>query len=144
MHRDLKPENIMFKNLDECEVVIVDLGLATRSDIDQYLFTRCGTPGYVAPEVVNIKEEVGTYDPVCDIYSVGLIFHLLLLGKTPFYGKNYNEILNLNRKAEINFKGPEYLRISIKSYDLLQKMLMNDPSKRITAKEALEHPFFDP
>lgn len=88
MHRDIKPENIMFKSNDDCEAVIVDLGLATKSNIDQYLFTRCGTPGFVAPEVINIKDEAATYSTICDIYSAGIVFHLLLLGKTPFSGRN--------------------------------------------------------
>ena len=67
--------------------------MATESDIDEYMFVRCGTPGFVAPEVVNIKDLKSTYDPVCDIYSLGLIFHILLIGKSPFNGKTYNEVL---------------------------------------------------
>ena len=92
MHRDLKPENILFRKEDSNDVVIADLGLASRSDIPEYLFVRCGTPGFVAPEVVNIKDLKTTYDPICDMYSIGLIFHILLMGKSPFNGKNYNEV----------------------------------------------------
>jgi len=94
MHRDLKPENIIFKKTNSMEVVIVDLGLATRANETEYLFVRCGTPGFVAPEVVNIKDLNVHYDPVCDIFSVGLIFHILLIGRSPFNGKTYNEILS--------------------------------------------------
>jgi len=57
------------------------------------MFVRCGTPGFVAPEVVNIKDLKSTYDPVCDMYSCGLIFHILLVGRSPFNGKTYNEVL---------------------------------------------------
>ena len=77
MHRDLKPENILFHKKDEYDVVIADLGLSTKTNIDEYLFVRCGTPGFVAPEVVNIKDLNVKYSPVCDIYSAGLIFYML-------------------------------------------------------------------
>lgn len=93
MHRDLKPENLLFKSPENLEMAIVDLGLATRVDIDSFMFVRCGTPGFVAPEVINIKDLNTKYEAICDIFSLGLIFHILLLGKTPFNGKNYNEIL---------------------------------------------------
>lgn len=94
MHRDLKPENIIFrKNSTTSDCVIADLGLGTKIDLEEYLFVRCGTPGFVAPEVVNIKDMKTTYGPVCDIFSLGLIFHILLIGKPPFNGKTYNDVL---------------------------------------------------
>ncbi len=77
MHRDLKPENILFKDNNSLQIVIADFGLATRYDINEFLFVRCGTPGFVAPEIVNIKNLNTTYGPLCDIYSVGLIFFIL-------------------------------------------------------------------
>jgi len=77
MHRDLKPENLIFKTQDSMDLAIVDLGLATRADIDAFMFVRCGTPGFVAPEVINIKDLNTKYDVICDIFSLGLIFHLL-------------------------------------------------------------------
>lgn len=77
MHRDLKPENVLFRDSSVKSIVIADLGLATRCDIPEYLFVRCGTPGFVAPEVVNIKNLNTTYEPICDIFSIGLMFHIL-------------------------------------------------------------------
>ena len=77
IHRDLKPENILFKNYDTHEPVIVDLGLATLESEHEFLFPRCGTPGYVAPEVINIKSQGVKYGAVCDVFSFGIIFHLL-------------------------------------------------------------------
>lgn len=77
MHRDLKPENLIFKTPDSCDLAIVDLGLATRADIDSFMFVRCGTPGFVAPEVINIHDLNCKYGTICDIFSLGLIFHLL-------------------------------------------------------------------
>ena len=82
MHRDLKPENILFKNdiepkIVENNIVIVDFGLSTIQQENNYLFVRCGTPGFVAPEIINSKEKTVKYDVVCDLFSVGVIFHIL-------------------------------------------------------------------
>lgn len=79
MHRDLKPENILLKmenNLNE--VRVVDFGLATKNDVQAYIFRRCGTPGYAAPEVLN-GEFKDKYSLVCDIFSVGVIFFMMYL-----------------------------------------------------------------
>ena len=56
LHRDLKPENIWFKNKNNLDIVIFDFGLATFADVNEYLFSSCGTPGFVAPEIVNYKD----------------------------------------------------------------------------------------
>lgn len=78
MHRDLKPDNIMFKEEDTIESLkIVDFGLATSTLLDQYPFPKCGTPGYVAPEVARLKDDFTKYDKICDIFSVGCIFYKL-------------------------------------------------------------------
>lgn len=75
MHRDLKPDNIMFKNnenlLDFC---IVDFGLATDINIPEWVFLKCGSPGFMAPEVFK-AEKAGDYTEVCDVYSLGLILY---------------------------------------------------------------------
>lgn len=103
MHRDLKPENILFRTQGTFECVIADFGLAQFSDEPEYLFVRCGTPGYVAPEVINIKDMKTKYEPICDMFSLGLIFHILLLGVSAFPGKTYNEVLAQNRASNITF-----------------------------------------
>ena len=79
MHRDIKPENILFrtKNYQEEDVCLADFGLSTLVEEKQFLFFRCGTPGYVAPEVINLKDEKGKYSQVCDVFSVGVILHIL-------------------------------------------------------------------
>ena len=105
MHRDLKPENLLFRKENEWDCVIADYGLAQFCDIDNYLFVRCGTPGYVAPEVINIKDMSTKYKPICDVYSLGLIFHILLFGRSPFNGKTYNQVLSQNRAANIDLSG---------------------------------------
>jgi serine/threonine protein kinase len=87
MNRDLKPENILFKNncifqsfnlSENHDIAITDFGLATYSDVD-YLFVRCGTPGFVAPEVLNIRNLKAKYDHICDVFSAGVIFYLLFV-----------------------------------------------------------------
>lgn len=82
MHRDLKPENMILKrkggSIEDNVLKIVDFGLATKCDISEYLFKRCGTPGYVAPEVVNASSEENIhYTPKCDVFSAGVIFYLM-------------------------------------------------------------------
>lgn len=89
MHRDIKPENIMLR--DELEPVLVDFGLAANVHWDDYVFYRCGTPGYVAPEVTTL-EKGKKIAPVCDIFSAGVIFHILLTSKPLFEGKKFDEV----------------------------------------------------
>jgi serine/threonine protein kinase len=93
MHRDLKLENIMVKKdgrSGQVIPVIVDLGLAEYTSAAKYLYTRCGTPGYVAPEVLRIKsaDPVQTYSSACDVFSLGVIFHILMFRKPVFEGKD--------------------------------------------------------
>ena len=102
---------------------------------------RCGTPGYVAPEVINIKDLKTKYDPICDMFSLGLIFHILLLGVSAFPGKNYNEVLTMNRASKIPLEGEVYKKIDSAALDLLSKMLKSSPSERISASEALQHQY---
>lgn len=78
MHRDLKPENIMFKIPNNMNTLkVVDFGLATSTLVESYPFPKCGTPGYVAPEIANLKDSKFKYDKVCDIFSAGCIFYKL-------------------------------------------------------------------
>ena len=77
MHRDLKPDNIIFRKEKGDEIVIVDFGLASFVNIDEYIFSRCGTPGYVAPEIANLKDPKAHYSSVCDLFSIGVILHFM-------------------------------------------------------------------
>jgi calcium-dependent protein kinase len=122
--------------------VIADFGLAEFVGAESYLFVRCGTPGYVAPEVINIKDMKTKYSSVCDMFSLGLIFHNLLLGRSAFPGTTYDQVLSMNRAANIDLSGDKYLELAPEALDLLGKLLKKKPEERITASEALNHPYF--
>lgn len=92
----------MFKSLNSCEVAIGDFGLATFADENEYLFVRCGTPGYVAPEIINIRDMSTKSEPISDVFSVGLIFYILLMGRSVFPGRTYNDVLTQNRACDFN------------------------------------------
>lgn len=134
----MKPENIIFKNTSDINIGIVDLGFATLEKDYDKLFKRCGTPGYVAPEILNDKP----YDCKTDVYSCGIIFYMILCGKIPFNGNSYKEIVYKNMKAEINMEIPKKMNISKETFKLLEAMLQKDPNIRISSKEALNHPCF--
>ena len=103
IHRDLKPENLIFRTPNDFnDIVIADYGLATKADEEEYIFVRCGTPGYVAPEIINFKGKSGQ-STISDIFSLGVIAHILSTGRSPFSGKEYQEVLNQNRAANFNF-----------------------------------------
>lgn len=127
MHRDLKPENILFKTQGDYDCVIADYGLSEFENEEKYLFVRCGTPGYVAPEVINIKDMKQRYKTSCDIFSLGLIFHVLLKGKSIFKGTTYNEVLAQNRACDFDLDSAEFKDIPAKALDLMKKMLRKNP-----------------
>ena len=149
MHRDQKPENMILKEkalkgkLDTCNLKVVDFGLATKYDAKEYLFKRCGTPGFVAPEVINAPSNENIhYDAKCDVFSAGIIFFLMQTGKSPFEGKSFQEILNKNKQCKIDFTGKSLKKVPISVFDLLKRMLEVDPEKRPTAVECLASDFF--
>lgn len=95
IHRDLKPENILLRDSsDEKSVVIADFGLATSiANPKEVLFKRCGTPGFASPEILLYDNKSPFYNEKCDVFSIGVIFYLLLSGKQPFSGDSYKGIL---------------------------------------------------
>lgn len=113
--------------------VLVDFGLATYTNNQKFLFTRCGTPGYVAPEIANLKEKDELYDEKCDIFSFGVIMHMILLGKILFKGKNFNEVLKMNKQCIINFENPTYQTMDKDAREIMFKALSYDPKDRPTA-----------
>ena len=115
IHRDLKPENLLFKSRDKpvCEntLKLIDFGLATRCDEPEYLFRRCGTPGYASPAVVNARSGDKTvFTPKCDIFSAGILLYELyaritrLVGRSPFRSKSLASLLEENRAGQVDLR----------------------------------------
>ncbi|CAM5999463.1 unnamed protein product [Sphagnum balticum] len=142
MHRDIKPENIMLRGEDSLEPVIVDFGLSANVDANDYIFYRCGTPGYVAPEITILKKGEKV-DPECDIFSVGAILHIMLVRRPLFDGKKFEEVYENNKNMKFNLSGSIYKGIDADAMDLLTRMLKANPKERIKASEVLTHPFLE-
>ena len=125
VHRDLKPDNIMFRSSRiSSGLVIIDFGLATLCDEKEFVYTRCGTPGFVAPEIINIKDMASAqFSPSSDVFSAGAIFHLLLTKKSIFKGKTFNEVLSENRLCNLDLNPANYTNIDPPAFSLMCRML---------------------
>jgi len=139
VHRDLKPENLLFLNKDgDSPIKITDFGLAKfRANNGVEMHTACGTPGYVAPEVLKSEN----YTKAVDMWSLGVILYILLCGFPPFYHPKTAELYKLIKKGEFDFPAPYWTDISDSAKDLVRKLLTVDPKKRYTAEQVLQHPW---
>ncbi len=137
VHRDLKPENLIFRDENLNSLVIIDFGLSTTCK-DEPLTTRCGSPGYVAPEILN---NLG-YGCKADIFSLGVILYILLTSKFVFNAKDYNDILRKNKQCKVIFPSKLWDGLSPEAKDICQAMLQKSADNRISASDALEHPWF--
>jgi len=102
MHRDVKPENILFRSSQICDkhIVLADFGLATSNAVTEYIYYRCGSPGYVAPEILNLKDPNGHYGLSCDLFSVGVTLFFSLTGKMPYCQSSLQEQRKIYLKYE--------------------------------------------
>ncbi|CCW63022.1 unnamed protein product [Phytomonas sp. EM1] len=131
-HRDLKPENLLLGENDTLK--ISDFGLSNLQQ-DVLLQTVCGTPNYVAPEVLM---ERGYNGLSADIWSCGVILYVMLAGRLPFESKNMNSLL-----AKIEHGEYQVIKhISNEARDLIARMMMVDPRKRISIEDVIKHPWF--
>ncbi|KAK4232018.1 putative calcium calmodulin-dependent protein kinase [Podospora fimiseda] len=141
VHRDLKPENLLFRTPeDNADLLIADFGLSRIMDEEQFhvLTTTCGTPGYMAPEIFK---KTGHGKPV-DLWALGVITYFLLCGYTPFDRDSDFEEMQAILNADYSFTPLEYWRgVSESAKDFIRRCLTIDPAKRMTAHEALQHPF---
>lgn len=139
VHRDLKPENLLLASKENTwDLKIADFGLATILTEGVKLSLRCGSPGYVAPELLQEKG----YDCSADMFSVGVIFYIILTGRPLFKGNNADEILEKNMKCDYQFSDRQWENITDSAKDLCLKLLVENPAERITATQALAHEWF--
>lgn len=145
-HRDLKPENLIFKNTSEqAPLLLTDFGFAEMFKVSGQMDTSCGTPEYVAPEVLAAKGGKGVYSEVCDVWSIGVITYILLCGFPPFYSSSPNggekELFQKIARADFSFPSPYWDPVSKEAKDFVKKLLKVDPKKRPSASKALSHPW---
>ena len=133
IHRDLKPQNILVNNLGD--IKITDFGFARYFDNDMVIQTLCGSPLYMAPEIMNKNK----YDYKSDLWSVGVIFYEMLFGKTPFVAKNIFDLIKQINSSEV--KIPKDISITPECEDLLFKLLKKNPDERISWQDFFNHPW---
>lgn len=139
-HRDLKPENYLFQergvDLSRNNLKLIDFGIAVRFREGQRMYTRTGTPNYVAPEILS---HWFGYGPQCDLWSCGVILFVLLSGQLPFKGNNDMERLALIRRGEWSFKAKAWNSVSQNPKKIIKGLLQLNPDHRLTAEEVLDH-----
>jgi calcium/calmodulin-dependent protein kinase I len=137
-HRDLKPENLLCSGSDESEIVkIADFGLSKIFNDEEELRTSCGTPGYVAPEVLMCE----SYDKSVDMWGIGIITYILLAGYPPFYAENDIALFEKIMNAEYDFEDDCWDDVSELAKDFIKHLLVKEASSRYTAEEAIRHPW---
>lgn len=171
-HRDVKPANLLMchsENSDGTRIKLADFGMASFVGVDNLVRGRCGTPGFVAPEIL-LTGVNGGYGNKVDMFSAGVTLYVMLAGYEPFYGESEAELINANREAKVDFPHADWQRgktgkcclhtditlslfthtvstparlftVSVEGRDLIEKMLVIDPSRRIGPSEALRHPW---
>ncbi|SPR00135.1 non-specific serine/threonine protein kinase [Plasmodiophora brassicae] len=150
-HLDLKPDNFLFKSKDDdSKLKVIDFGMAASVQSRKHLTRLCGTPYYIAPEVIERH-----YNEACDMWSIGVVMFVMLFGFPPFwvdpaqYGKQADDAIfrlikkGFTPKTKAGFGPffPSSINVSESAKDLIAKLLVTDVAERLTASEALEHPW---
>eukprot|EP00798_Chlamydomonas_sp_ICE-L_P017505 gene17505-23817_t len=142
VHRDLKLENmIMLNERDDSPVKIADFGLSKFFSPETVLSTMCGSPQYVAPEVLGMGDGLKEYSPAVDMWSVGVILFILLSGYSPFDDDNDAVLFEKIKKGNYDDDDPIWENISHPAKDLVAKLLTVDSEARLSAEQALKHPW---
>ncbi|CAO2837691.1 unnamed protein product [Amaranthus hypochondriacus] len=137
IHRDLKPENFLFLSSDEdSPLKATDFGLSVFFKPGEVFRDLVGSAYYVAPEVLR-----RSYGAEADVWSAGVILYILLSGVPPFWGENEQGIFDSILRGNLDFNSDPWLSISSSAKDLVTKMLRQDPKERLSARDALNHPW---
>jgi serine/threonine protein kinase len=144
VHRDLKLENLLLVSKGSLDIKVADFGLSRHINPDSKAQTACGTPFYVAPDILLADNNFG-YGPAVDMWAVGVILYILLSGRLPFSGGDQDdndEALFTNiLEAKLVWKKPQFDVVSDVAKDLISHLIVADPNLRFSAKVALQHPF---
>jgi len=137
VHRDLKPENLLLvSKAQDSDIKLADFGFAARvKPGEESLTTACGTPGYVAPEILN----KAPHGKPADMWSIGVIMYILMGGYPPFHDENKKKLYALIKNADYEFHADYWGNVSDEAKDLISKLLTLDTKKRFTVKQALQH-----
>ncbi|ESO12436.1 hypothetical protein HELRODRAFT_155569 [Helobdella robusta] len=139
VHRDLKPENLLLASkMNGAAVKLADFGLAIEVQGDQQSwFGFAGTPGYLSPEVLR-KEP---YGKTVDVWACGVILYILLVGYPPFWDEDQHRLYAQIKAGAFDYPSPEWDTVTAEAKNLINSMLTVNPAKRITAAQALKHPW---
>mmetsp|Transcript_33293 Transcript_33293/g.43909 ORF Transcript_33293/g.43909 Transcript_33293/m.43909 type:complete len:816 (-) Transcript_33293:274-2721(-) len=140
IHRDIKPENIKVLNATSSNptVKLIDFGVAKQlDDVITKAQTFVGTPCYLAPEIDHVRRVGGKYGPEVDIWSVGAVMHVMLVGRFPEFVEDL-----LNQKKEVRFRPELWMHVSQEAVDLIKGMMTDNPCDRFTVADALHHKWF--
>lgn len=142
LHRDIKLDNLLIANdqMGIDSVKLADFGLAKQLDNslkDRLANTNCGTPAYVAPEVLSLEP----YGKACDYWSIGVVTFILMCGEAPFYSNDETELFEKIVACDYNFDDDGWKNISYNGMDFVRKLLVTDPKKRMGYDQVLNHPW---
>ncbi|KAK1277026.1 CDPK-related kinase 5 [Acorus gramineus] len=137
VHRDLKPENFLFSSKeDDSQLKAIDFGLSDFVKPDERLNDIVGSAYYVAPEVLH-----RSYSTEADVWSIGVIAYILLCGSRPFWARTESGIFRAVLKADPSFDEPPWPSLTTEAKDFVKRLLSKDPRRRMTAAQALSHPW---
>jgi len=140
VHRDLKLENLLLAKKGELIVKLADFGLSRLFKPGAEMHTACGTPFYVAPDILLATDESG-YGPNVDMWAVGVLLYILLSGRLPFSGDSDEELFKAIMEGDLVWKSPQFDEVSAEAKDLISHLIVVDTSKRYSAADALKHSF---
>lgn len=144
VHRDVKPENILYVGASSNDIKLIDFGYAGIWAAGKPLTGLCGTPDYVAPEVLTWydDDDNGTpYGKGSDMWSLGVLLYVILSGCSPFSAEEEEQLLRQVAEAKYEFYENEWRDISEDAKDLIKRLLVVDPSHRFTMEQTLQHPW---